>query len=173
MVCKGLGPTTKIIILLKQKCLVSKRSLENKQYHITELVDVRPFDSYVLVVMDYFAVYIPQVWAERFHYLHTVLKPESGWKESSVVTTTTGGLKAVNLTDDLLRCFYKVDENIDFSYFHECFHLSGIQLVPQLQTKAHDTFPPTLYRTPQPVPGRGGKLEKENQPYLLFLIRPF
>jgi hypothetical protein len=96
------------------------RSSENKQYHITELTDVQPFDSYVLVVMDYFAIYIPQVWAERFHYLRTVLNPESGWKESSMVTTTTGGLKAVNLTDDLLRCFYKVEENIDFSYFHEC-----------------------------------------------------
>jgi hypothetical protein len=96
------------------------RTSENKQYLITDLADVRPFDSYVLVVMDYFAVYIPQVWVERFHYLRTVLKPDNGWKESSIVSMTTGGLKTVNLTDDLLRCFYKVDENIDFCYFHEC-----------------------------------------------------
>lgn len=93
---------------------------ENKPYRITELADVRPFDSYVLVVMDYFALYIPRVWAERFHYLRTMLNPDNGWKESSVLSTTTEGLKTVDLTEDLHRCFYKGDENIDFSCFHEC-----------------------------------------------------
>jgi len=96
----------------------SEQFTGNKSFIIVDMEKLVPYSTYVLLVFDYFALYIPELWVRRFHYLRTILY-STEWKQSSRVSVE-GNIKKIDLTDILLECFHKVDETLDFSFFHEC-----------------------------------------------------
>lgn len=88
-----------------------------KPYTIVATDQVVPYGSYALLVLDYFAVYVPQIWLERFHYLKNIIhNQEKGWSQSETFYQT-GNLKVIDITQDLHQCFYKTDDMVDFSVF--------------------------------------------------------
>lgn len=95
-----------------------KKTKSTEKPHVTTATpDLTAYRSYTLLVLDYFGIYVPQVWLERFHYLKTMLHDEQkGWSASHSVVQRDN-LKVVDMTQDLHQCLYKTDDMVDFSLF--------------------------------------------------------
>jgi hypothetical protein len=100
--------------------------LGDKPYAVTAVEPLVPYRSYVLLVLDYFAIYVPQMWLERFHFLKNLLHhEEKGWgpsKNANVNVNASSSsqathLRVMDLTHDLHQCLYKTDDMVDFSLF--------------------------------------------------------
>lgn len=93
--------------------------LGEKPYLVTATEALISYTSYTLLILDFFAIYVPQVWLERFHFIKNLLhNQEKGWGESqSVRVGDISNLRIVDLTHDLRQCLYKTDDMIDFSLF--------------------------------------------------------
>jgi len=86
-------------------------------YVIVGREELIAYGSYCLLILDYFAVYVPQIWLERFHYLKNIFHHEKkGWAKSDSLIRQNQ-LKMVDLSADLHQCLYKTDEMMDFSLF--------------------------------------------------------
>jgi hypothetical protein len=99
--------------------------LGDKPYAVTAVETLVPYRSYVLLVLDYFAIYVPQMWLERFHFLKNLLHhEEKGWGPSknaninvNASSSQATNLRVMDLTHDLHQCLYKTDDMVDFSLF--------------------------------------------------------
>jgi len=105
-------------------------SLEENQkknplsYTIRNVKDLVLYESYILLVLDYFAMYVPRMWLERFHYLRNMNDKRWGASTSSSVSTENHLLHTVDLTQDLHQCLVKMERMVDFSLLPEClFHV--------------------------------------------------
>ena len=95
-------------------------SLDSANYQIVRLKNLVSFSSYVLLVLDFFAIYVPQFWLERFHYFQNILpNDEKQWGESPLFFQQES-LKILDISHDLHACLCKTDTMIDFSLLPEC-----------------------------------------------------
>lgn len=92
-----------------------------EMFSVVEMKDVRPRSTFVLLVFDYLGLYVPILWVMRFHYLHMIVAVnDSQWKQSSLLWhTMENKILVIDLTEDLHRCTQKMEDMVDFSYFHE------------------------------------------------------
>ena len=93
---------------------------KQSSFTMTPLKDLLVYETYVLLLFDYFALYVPRLWLDRFHFLKNVHEPRWG----GAYSPTPEGLYFVDMSQDLQQCTCKNDLMLDFSLVPEClFHI--------------------------------------------------
>lgn len=147
-----------------------KGNNDGKQYVIRELKDVVPYSTCILLTLDFFALYLPKMWTQRFHFLKQ--GTSSIWHPEPQVTSK--GLCTMDLTHDFYQCFYKTTEDIDYSIFPEClfYVLQGFSSYLTLKQKQIIRFLLPFLEFLGPDPNEMEHWKKRSQPisasYLLF-----
>lgn len=147
-----------------------KENFEGRQFTIRELSEVNPYSTCILLTFDFFALYIPKMWIERFHFLKQSISPP--WKQQPVITPD--GLYTLDLTEDFYQCFFKTKEDMDYSIFPEVlfYVFQGFSSYLSLKQKQVIRFLLPFLEFLGPEPQEMEHWKKRAQPisasYLLF-----